>query len=307
MTKKRALVAVPLVVLAGVIAIVFVLGVRGGDIGGSLNGSGADAGAAEPAVSDESRSARGAEPGDSALQASSTTPLSRAVISTGQVTLESQRISRARAEIVRLVTSWGGSVADEETTSDDKGRILHSTLVLRVPSDRFESAMTAFATLGKVTQRSRESEDVTTQVIDNAARVRAAEHSIRQIELLLSRAEKLGDIIAIESDLARRQADLDSLKSQQEWLEDQTSLSTVNVYLSRPGTAGPGKRDARGFLVGLEGGWDALKGATVLALTVVGAVLPFAVLMVLLGVPVWLVVRRRQPRVSAGSAPARSA
>ena len=119
--------------------------------------------------------------------------------------------------------------------------------------------------------------------------------------MLLGRARALRDIIAIESDLARRQADLDSLKSQQAWLEDQTSLSTINVQLSRPGEA---PEDERGFLAGLGDGWDAMKGTTVVLLTVVGAVLPFAVLMALLGVPLWLVLRRR---VSAGSAPARSA
>ena len=93
-------------------------------------------------------------------------------------------------------------------------------------------------------QQSRKSEDVTTKVIDNDARVRAAERSIRQIEACWAAREKLGDIIAIESDLARRQADLDSLKSQQAYLADQTSLSTINVYLSRP-TATPAARRRR--------------------------------------------------------------
>ena len=69
-----------------------------------------------------------------------------------------------------------------------------------------------------------------------------------------------GDIIAIESDLARRQADLDSLKSQQAWLEDQTSLSTINVHLARPQVQAP-EDEARGFLAGLEDGWDALANA----------------------------------------------
>ena len=109
--------------------------------------------------------------------------------------------------------------------------------------------MDAFGSLGDVEQRSQKSEDVTTKVIDNDARVRAGERSIRQIEALLSRAEKLGDIIAIETDLARRQADLDSLKQQQAWLEDQTSLSTINVYLSRPWPTRPAD-EAKGFLAG---------------------------------------------------------
>lgn len=223
-----------------------------------------------------------------------TAPLSRAVISTGQVTLSSKDLARARAEIMRLVASWGGLVADEQSTSDEKGRLADSTLTLRVPSSRFDDAMTAFDDLGDVEQRSRKSEDVTTRVVDNDARVRAAERSIRRIELLLSRATDLGDVISIENDLARRQADLDSLKSQQAYLQDQTSLSTINVYLSR--VAGhPRKADEdRGFLAGLDGGWHALGGVTVVAMTVVGAVLPFGVLLALIGVPVWFVVRRRR-------------
>ena len=169
--------------------------------------------------------------------------------------------------------------------------------------------MAAFAGLGKVQQQDRKSEDVTTKVIDNDARVRAAERSIRQIENLLGRAEKLSDVIAIESDLARRQADLDSLKSQQAYLADQTSQSTINVYLSQSGDVRPVAEEARGFLAGLDDGWNAMKGATVVLLTVVGAVLPFLVVVLLLGVPLWVVVRRRlgAGSVSAGSASARSA
>lgn len=299
MTKKRALVAITLVVVLGVVAAVFASGVRGGgtsDYDSNKSGSSGGGGVAEPGVADEGGGdALQSTDGSVARQASTTTPMTRAVISTGQVTLRATEMARARAEIIRLVNSWGGAVADEQSTSDDKGRLVDSTMTLRIPSSRFDDAMAAFDTLGDVEQRSRKSEDVTTQVIDNDARVRAAERSIRQIEALLSRAQKLGDIIAIESDLARRQADLDSLKSQQAWLEDQTSLSTVNVYLSR--RAVNETHETKGFLTGLENGWHALGGATVVALTAVGAVLPFAVLLSLLGVPLWWVVRRRRMAV----------
>jgi Domain of unknown function (DUF4349) len=211
-------------------------------------------------------------------------------------------ISKARADVIRLVTSYDGSVADEQTDSDQGGRLYDSALTLRVPTASFAEAMDALARIGKVQHQSRKSEDVTTQVLDNDARIRAAERAIRQIELLLGRAEEIRDIIAIESDLARRQADLDSLKSQQAWLEDQTSLSTINVQLSRPGESPV--EEARGFLAGIGAGWDALANASVVLLTILGAVLPFAVLLALFGVPLWIVLRRR---FSASSAPARSA
>ncbi len=298
MTKKRAMVAIPLLALVGVV--VLALLVRGNDhafdLSKSAGGSTTADSGAEPARN--TGPAPAMDGAQSALtndtsRASAVEPISRAVISTGQVTVHAREMTKARAEVFRLVTSWGGTVADEQSTSDDHGRLTDTTLTLRVPSGRFEDAMTAFGTLGEVEQRSQKSEDVTTKVIDNDARVRAAERSIRQIESLLSRAEKLGDIIAIESDLARRQADLDSLKSQQAWLSDQTSLSTINLYLSRPVHPAT-THEAKGFLAGLQNGWEALGATTVVLLTVLGALLPFAVLLLVLGVPLWLVVRRRR-------------
>jgi hypothetical protein len=246
----------------------------------------------------------GQDGGTKANRAASTAALTRAVISRGEVTVRTRSIGTARTEVARLVAAWNGSVADEQTEGDDRGRLQSSTLTLRVPVSRFGEAMSALGQLGRVEHQSRKSEDVTTQVIDNEARVRAAERSIRQIEALLGRAAKLSDIIAIEADLARRQADLDSLKSQQSWLQDQTSLSTIAVHLSRIGTERPDKDDEKGFVAGLASGWTALKGSTVAILTVLGAVLPFATMLAVLGVPTWLVVRRR---LSAATAPARSA
>jgi len=239
---------------------------------------------------------------DAVKQSVSETPLNRAVISTGQISVSSKAISTARAEVLRLVTSYDGAIADEQTDSDRNGRAVSSTLTLRVPTSSFAEAMDSLARVGRVEHQSRQSKDVTTKVLDNEARVRAAERAIRQIEVLLGRANALRDIIAIESDLAQRQADLDSLKSQQKWLEDQTSLSTINVQLSRPGAAPP--EEARGFLAGLGSGWDAMRTSSEMLLTALGAVLPFALLVALVGVPLRIVLRRR---VSAASAPAQSA
>jgi hypothetical protein len=228
--------------------------------------------------------------------------LDRAIVATGQVSLHAASLLKARAEVLRLTTRWGGVVADEQTNADDKGRITDSTITLRVPTPRFSEAMNAIGGLGKVEQTSRSTEDVTTQVIDNAARIRAAERSIAQIERLLSRAQHLSDIITIESDLARRQADLDSLKQQQAWLADQTSLSTINVYLSRAPGRHHEAEPATGFLAGITDGWHALGASTVVVLQVVGAVLPFGVALLLLGAPLVWWVRRHRP-VAAPPAP----
>ena len=319
-TTLRATLASPLLLLVALLAAGCAAGSGASDDRGSVSGAassdaevgsdtGADTGSGgDPLVGAQAprRATGDIAPGGGgkANRAASTPALTRAVISRGEIVLRARSLGTARAEVSRLVTTWDGTIADEQSEGDARGRLLSSTLTLRVPVTRFGEAMSALGRLGRVEHQSRKSEDVTTQVIDNDARVRAAERSIRQIEALLGRARKLSDIIAIEADLARRQADLDSLKSQQAWLEDQTSLSTIVVHLSRTGTHRPDKEDDKGFVAGLTAGWTAMKGATVAMLTVLGAVLPFATMLALVGVPLWVVVRRR---LSAGSAPARSA
>ena len=83
-------------------------------------------------------------------------------------------------------------------------------------------------------------------------------------------------------------------------------MSTVTVYLSTPKAyvEPPSALDDAGFLAGLKSGWNALTSAVVVVLTVVGAVLPFAVVALLVGIPVWLLVRRTLRSRTAAPAPA---
>ncbi len=220
----------------------------------------------------------------------------RSVISTGVVALRSDDVGELRFDVRQVVDEHQGQVTDEQTESDTDGEVVRSRLVVRVPAKEFDAAMTALQEFGKVESAQRTSEDVTTQVIDTEVRVRAQEESLRRIESLLSEAQNLRDVVAIEAQLTRRQADLDSLKQQQAWLADQTSMSTINVQLRRSDQAAAPKTEERGFLAGLAAGWHGLQKVTTGALTAVGAILPFAVVLLVVGVPLWLAVRRLQRR-----------
>lgn len=219
--------------------------------------------------------------------------MQRAVISHGSIEMRSRHVARTRDDVLRLLQRWNGIVANEETGSDSHGRMSSASLVLRVPSADFADAMAALAGVAHTVHQEISSEDVTTQVIDVTERLRAKRDSIRRIEQLLAHAKSLGQIISIENDLSDRQAELDSLKRQHAWLADQTSLSTINASISRTVTVVHPRQHRSGLLAGLSTGWHALAAAGVAALTVIGFVLPFAVVLALLGVPAWLVWRRR--------------
>ncbi|MEZ5095730.1 MAG: DUF4349 domain-containing protein [Nocardioides sp.] len=208
-----------------------------------------------------------------------------AIISTGTVSLRSTDVGQARFDVQKVVDGHGGTVTDEQTDTGKSGDVIRSRMVLRIPSADFDAAMDELEKVAALESSARASEDVTTQVIDTQVRIRAQEQSLRRIELLLDRAQSIKDIVSIEAELTRRQADLDSLKQQQAWLADQTSLSTVTVHLQRSATDQPVDEDTSGFLAGLRAGWHALATFASGAATVVGTLLPWAAMLTLLGLP----------------------
>ena len=94
----------------------------------------------------------------------------------------------------------------------------------------------------------------------------------------------------VEAELARREADLESLQAQLAKLRDVTDLATIEVTLVSPDRVvqPPKDEDDLGFASGLRGGWDAFVGITLVVLTVLGALVPFAVVGALVGVPLLL-------------------
>jgi hypothetical protein len=214
------------------------------------------------------------------------------IISTGSVSLTADDVAKARAHVRQVAAAYAGTVTDEETTTADDKRMGYARLVLRVPARSFSPAMTDLEHVGGLVDSNTTSQDVSTRVIDLDERVKAARASIDRITVLLGRAEKIGDIMAIEAQLSRREADLNSLLRQQAHLADQTSLSTITVGIDRPAPAHVRESSGTGFVAGFDGGWRALRGFTTGVATVAGTALPWLPVTLLVGVPAWLFLRR---------------
>jgi Domain of unknown function (DUF4349) len=232
-------------------------------------------------------------------------PVTRSIVYKGSITVRVPDLTNAVSRAEALATGSGGLVAQEQTTEDPRHRGYgQATLTLRVPPADFGHTLDALGNLGRELDRSRSAEDVTTQVADVDSRVRSAQASVARVRTLLSRATTVGEVVRIESELSQRESDLESLQSQQKALAGLTDLATVSVTLVTPAhhvaPVHPAQHRELGFLAGLRGGWDAFAAAVTVALTVLGAVLPFLVLVLLIGLPVLAVWRsRRAPSTPA--------
>jgi hypothetical protein len=329
---KRSLTTRPtrqrVVAATGVLLLGAVLAACGGAGGGASNASSAGDSAASRAVSGDvaapEPAAGGAEDtgsgysaggGDKGAPRTSTAarvlPSDRDVVYTGSISVRVTDIRRATDRVESLALGVDGVVFSEQSSTNPRHpRYGDATMTIRVPPTAFGPTLDAVSRLGRELDRQRSAQDVTTQVTDTTSRLRTQQRSVDRVRVLLSRATTIGQVVQVESELSRREADLESLEAQLKKLDDLTSLATIEVHLTSPRPAAkvePPKDDSElGFLSGLSGGWHAFVAIVLVALTVVGALVPFVLAAGLVGVPLLLVWRSRRRTTSPAppSAPA---
>lgn len=231
----------------------------------------------------------------------------RSLIVTAATTVRAEDVSAATAAALDIARRYDALVVAQQTTADERGDDVAvdatSTLVLRVQPADVDAVLGDLGKLGSVVTVTRSVSDVTAEVADVDARVKNAEASLARIRTLLARAEDIGDVVALEAELSRRQADLEALQARQRALADQTALATVTVSLIGPRVVVVDPDEDLGFLAGLRRGWEAFVDAVTVGLTALGVLLPFLAVLLVVLIPLawWL---RRQHRRSRPTPPA---
>ncbi|WP_296605698.1 DUF4349 domain-containing protein [Nocardioides sp.] len=278
----------------------------GGDVPAAAQAEGAEAPADRADADGQSYALRDGFDSSSAVEAADTpspTDPEQALIKKGNVSLRADDVGKAQFDVQKVVDAHDGKVTEEKTTTDDSGAPAYTRMVVRVPVAEFDETMAGLKGVetAELEAANTSQDDVTAKLIDTRTRMEVQRRSIERISVLFDRAESIRDIMAIEAQLSRRQADLESLQRQAAYLQNQSSQSTIVVSIDQIPVkkAVKEKDDDTGFLAGLSAGWHGLTKFAVAMATLLGALLPWLVVLLVLGVPTWLVTRaarRRRPR-----------
>ena len=307
--SRSALIAAPAIALTLVLGAAACSGSGAGSAGSSSGAAGSgDAGSdgagSAPALADSADTAGGgsvAAPAGAAAEPAAVAAVgdaARAVVSTGTLGVRVEDLATASAAVEGLATGAGGLVTASRAGVAGEDQQAHFTL--RVPSPAFEDVQQAVAELGQQTDRSSTTQDVTAEVADVDSRVASAQAVLVTFRDRLPQARTIPDVLAIEGEIATRQADLEALQARQRVLADQVALATLEVTLTQGAPTSVVAAQSPGFTGGLGAGWHALGAFLRVAALVVGAVLPFVVPVAVVAVPVVLLRRRR----TRGAAPA---
>ncbi|MCF0095290.1 hypothetical protein B0E54_04149 [Micromonospora sp. MH99] len=224
----------------------------------------------------------------------------RAIIYTGSMRVQVANVDAAASEVSAVVTRAGGFIGGDQRRSADADAV--AELQLRVPAAKFSGVVEEVAKLGRQESREINTQDVTEETVDLEARIISQRARVDSARRLLARANSITDLVSLENELGRREADLASLEAKKRRLADLTALSTITVSLAGPAVKTSEEKAETGFLVGLKGGWKAFVTSMTILLTVLGALLPW---LVAFGVPlaILLVVLGRRRKTPALVAP----
>jgi len=155
-------------------------------------------------------------------------PIEQRIVKTGEVTLEVENVGESLGRVRAMAVELGGYVGGSQAgTLEDR-----ATLTIRIPAATFEDALARLHGMDAtvVAEATRE-QDVTTQVVDLGARIdnlQASEASYRE---LVARAERVEDILAVQSRLDQVRGEIEQLQAQLDALEGQAALSTLTITL----------------------------------------------------------------------------
>ena len=189
-------------------------------------------------------------------EAASATASEPDVITTGYLSLTVDSPSEGAEDIAVLVVDAGGRIASRSDYTPVDYGTPSSYIEARIPVEVLDVTLAAIKDLGLVQEVSVNSYDVSLQKVDLDARLEVLEAAQARLAQLLTEAETTSDLIAIETALSERQAELDSLQGQRDYLSDQTLFATINISLTTPEGATATNPD--GFLDGLLRGWQSI-------------------------------------------------
>ncbi|MBA2664297.1 MAG: DUF4349 domain-containing protein [Bradymonadaceae bacterium] len=170
----------------------------------------------------ENRAQSGAEPGDAAkpepqAPSSKGRPL---LIYNGSLIVAIYEVAETQLKAIAIVEEADGFIASRAS----------DRLVMRVPAAQFREILDRLANLGDVIDVNWRAQDVSEEVRDLQIRLQNSMEIRNRLQVLLARAEKVEDALAIEAQLERVTLDIERIIGQLRSFQDRVAFSTIDMH-----------------------------------------------------------------------------
>ncbi|RPH55880.1 MAG: DUF4349 domain-containing protein [Chloroflexi bacterium] len=137
--------------------------------------------------------------------------------------------------ISQLAQELGGFVVASnlyETTTENGAQVPTGSLTIRVPAEQLESALAKIKDgVIDIQSENRTGQDVTQQYTDLKSQLKNLEATEQQLTLIMQKAEKTEDVLAVFNQLTQIRGQIEVTKGQIQYYEQSAALSAISVRL----------------------------------------------------------------------------
>lgn len=158
-------------------------------------------------------------------------PNTRMIILQARISTNVKDLEKAQHNMEQKVKKYDGYIVESnvylESDETSSGK-----MVVRIPEKHFETFLSeAEAEASKVLEKNVTGQDVTEQYVDLSSRVKSKRAVEERLLAFMKDAQKTEDLLKISTDLAKIQEEIEVLVGKINYLENQTSFSTIELTM----------------------------------------------------------------------------
>ena len=155
----------------------------------------------------------------------------RKIIKNGDLSIQTRDFDEFLTDLNRSILAVGGYVEASSINGNSykKNRMRSADITARIPADQLDAFCDQVSDLGNVTYKNLYTRDVTLTYVDLESHVKALRTEQGTLMELLKKAEKVEDIITIQSRLSDVLYEIESYESTLRTFDDQIAFSSVHL------------------------------------------------------------------------------
>jgi len=233
---------------------------------------------------------------DDAQYSDTSNTTDRKVIKTAYLSLEigDGKFEKSLFDLTRLADNNGGFVSHTQSYSDADGQLTSGSITIRIPHDKYNSALDLIKDMGTVESISVSGQDVTQEYTDLESRLRNLNAQEEILLDLMAQSEDVGDSIEVQRELSYVMEQIEVIKGRMNYLDNMVSFSTIEVYMHEPEpiTTSSGWGFLEALKKGLRGAVTVFNGILIFLI----AASPILAIIAIILVVIWLIIRSRRRR-----------
>ena len=225
-----------------------------------------------------------------------TTETEKKIIRTASLSITTQRYEESLEALKQLCEEKGGWISYIYENADSARRT--ASLTMRVPSAELDAFLTGAGDTGRITWRSESADDVTDSYYDTKARLETQQALMARLQALITEAADLSDLLALESQIADTQYQIDRLQSSLDSTDRQVDYATVDLTLREEipsdSLTDVEKTLGQRLMDAIETGWESFTDFLSDMAVFLAAALPFIAVVAVVVIVVKVIKKRRK-------------